>query len=392
VVCFPRWYIKDVVDGVMDDMPRYEVVDYLIEKGFEATIAEKISEELGVEMVEDLPLIREQNILKLNFLTPKDKDTLWHLVTASFEKLSLSEKEEIYKNRQQLHSGTGAQIMKVIINLISYEQPEFEVQTTTTISELKKLFEDDFGIPMQNFILKYKGQTLEDKMTLADYNIPDKGILDIEGNLISTLRPRYVNGHKDGLNSSGMTHEAGLDIKTMLDLLQQHSHLGAPNDTSTLDSGFWARQNRYWGDLKRLRSDIKSLEAKLLTVEKEKKDALAQAYKATVERDKALEQLGKLKADVAREKAIKEAQERAVTAAAQQRAATEAAAVEEKRRKDLEYIEEAHKRAEKQRADREEAKAKAEAEKSPPETEEDKRKREAEERRWAYMVNRHNGY
>jgi hypothetical protein len=29
------------------------------------------------------------------------------------------------------------QIMKVIINLISYEQPEFEVQTTTTISELK---------------------------------------------------------------------------------------------------------------------------------------------------------------------------------------------------------------------------------------------------------------
>ncbi len=88
-------------------MPRYEVVDYLIEKGFEATIAEQISEELGVELVEDLHLIREENILKLNFLTPEDKDTLWHLVTASFEKLSLSEKEEVYKNRQQLHSGAG---------------------------------------------------------------------------------------------------------------------------------------------------------------------------------------------------------------------------------------------------------------------------------------------
>jgi hypothetical protein len=119
------------------------------------------------------------------------------------------------------------QVMKVVINLLSYEQPEFVVQTTTTISELKKAFEDEFGIPMQNFILKYKGQTLEDERTLAHYNIPDKGILDIEGKLISTLHPRYVNGHKDGLNSSGMTHEAGRDIKTMLDLLQQHSHLGA---------------------------------------------------------------------------------------------------------------------------------------------------------------------
>ena len=94
--------------------------------------------------------------------------------------------------------------MKVIINLISYEQPEFEVQTTTTISELKKAFQDEIGIPMQNFILKYKGQTLEDKMTLADYNISDKDILDIEGNLISTLRPRYVNIEK----ASGMTWDS----------------------------------------------------------------------------------------------------------------------------------------------------------------------------------------
>ena len=135
--------------------------------------------------------------------------------------------------------------MKVIINLISYEQPEFEVQTTTTISELKKAFQDETGIPMQNFSLKYKGKILEDEMTLADYNISDKDILDIEGNLISTLRPRYVNGHKDGPNSSGMTYEAGRDIKTMLDLLQQHSHLGAPNGSATSSPGFVVRTRAY---------------------------------------------------------------------------------------------------------------------------------------------------
>jgi hypothetical protein len=111
--------------------------------------------------------------------------------------------------------------MKVIINLLSYEQPEFVVQTTTTISELKKSFEDEFGIPMQNFILKFRGQTLEDQKTLAFYRIPDGGKLDIEGKLISTLQPRYVNIDNDGLGSRGMTYEADRDIKTLLAQLQK---------------------------------------------------------------------------------------------------------------------------------------------------------------------------
>jgi chromosome segregation ATPase len=202
-----------------------------------------------------------------------------------------------------------------------------------------------------------------------------------------------------------MTYEADRDINTMLALLQQHSHLGADNDAATLDSGFLTRQYRYWGNLKQLRKDVenlsehvKNLEAELVTVNKEKNDALAQAYKAGVERDNASYALKQLKAEIAKEEARKEAQARAAweSEKAQYRAAAEAAAAakakaEDQRRKDLEYIEEAHTRAEKQRADREEAKAKAEADKSRPETEEDKLKREVEEKRWAYMTNRHNG-
>jgi hypothetical protein len=152
-------------------------------------------------------------------------------------------------------------------------------------------------------------------------------------------------------------------------------------------------------DVENLTANVKNLEAELVTVNNEKNDALAKAYKAGVARDNDLVQLSKLKADVTKEKAIKEAQERAVAeaVAAQQRVATEAAAsakakAEDQRWKDVEYIEEVRKRAEKQRADQEEAKTKAEAEKSRPETEEDKRKREAEERRLDYNTRRHNGY
>jgi hypothetical protein len=68
---------------------------------------------------------------------------------------------------------------------------------------------------MQNFILKYNGQTLEDEMTLAHYNIPDNGKLDIEGNLLATLYPRYVNP-KDDPRASGL--EVGRDTDMKVDL------------------------------------------------------------------------------------------------------------------------------------------------------------------------------
>ncbi len=72
-------------------MRRYEVVDYLIEKGFEATIAEKISEELGVEMVEDLRLIELAQIPRIG-LTSKQEEDLWRLVKLAYK---------------DLHSGAG---------------------------------------------------------------------------------------------------------------------------------------------------------------------------------------------------------------------------------------------------------------------------------------------
>jgi hypothetical protein len=84
-----------------------------------------------------------------------------------------------------------------------------------------------------------------------------------------------------------MTREPHADIQAMRALLQQHAdlaHLAArPDDPEApLDAGFWAGQTRYWGDLKRLRTDNAALEAKL-------KEAVERMTDAEAERDAAVD-------------------------------------------------------------------------------------------------------
>ena len=83
-------------------------------------------------------------------------------------------------------------VMLVRINLLSYETPEYHVQAGTKISELKHMIEDDVGIPVANFVLKFGGRALDNEQTLGHYGIHEGSMLDIEGNLLSTLRPRFV--------------------------------------------------------------------------------------------------------------------------------------------------------------------------------------------------------
>lgn len=82
--------------------------------------------------------------------------------------------------------------MQVRINLVEYYQPTYDVQQNTTISELKQMIEDHVGIPTDNFVLKFNGQTLENGMTLGYYKIHEGSLLDIEGTLLPTLHPRFV--------------------------------------------------------------------------------------------------------------------------------------------------------------------------------------------------------
>ena len=82
--------------------------------------------------------------------------------------------------------------MRIKINLLSYEQPEYEVLQSTEISEVKQQFQNEFGIPMQNFELWFDGHALQSNKTLGFYNIPDGALLEIHGNLLATLHPRNV--------------------------------------------------------------------------------------------------------------------------------------------------------------------------------------------------------
>jgi hypothetical protein len=103
----------------------------------------------------------------------------------------------------------------------------------------------------------------------------------------------------------------------MLALLELEG-LGGATDGSSSKWNLKARSRAYWGDLAQLRTDKASLVAEVAElkqtvekVEKERNDALAQAYKAGVDRENALAELSQLKADIAREKARKKAAEQA---------------------------------------------------------------------------------
>jgi hypothetical protein len=103
----------------------------------------------------------------------------------------------------------------------------------------------------------------------------------------------------------------------MLALLELEG-LGAPADGSTPEGKWFPDTRAYLEKRAQLRRDKASLVVEVAglkqtveKVEKERNDALAQAYKAGVERDNALAQLSQLKADIAREKSRKVAAEQA---------------------------------------------------------------------------------
>ena len=78
----------------MSEHIEYAIVPFLIEKGFDRTTAEQISEEFGIEIPDDLPIIRKESIDDLQFLRDDDKEKLWNLVRVAFTALPEDEKED----------------------------------------------------------------------------------------------------------------------------------------------------------------------------------------------------------------------------------------------------------------------------------------------------------
>ncbi len=63
----------------MSEHTEYEIIPVLIFKGFDKTTAERISEELGIELPDDLRLLKVEAVYALQFLTADQKSKLWAL-------------------------------------------------------------------------------------------------------------------------------------------------------------------------------------------------------------------------------------------------------------------------------------------------------------------------
>ena len=79
--------------------------------------------------------------------------------------------------------------MKVRINLTSNTEIHFHVQENTLISELKQLVYNNIRIATHTFQLVFKEEILLDDQPLSHYHIKDDDLLDIQGDLNSTLFP-----------------------------------------------------------------------------------------------------------------------------------------------------------------------------------------------------------
>jgi len=69
--------------------------------------------------------------------------------------------------------------MKVSIKIINGKTCDIEVLETDSISNLKEKINDKVNISPSKQILEFKGQLLEDKKCLKDYNIESKSILEL---------------------------------------------------------------------------------------------------------------------------------------------------------------------------------------------------------------------
>jgi hypothetical protein len=174
-----------------------------------------------------------------------------------------------------------------------------------------------------------------------------------------------------------MTYEADRDIKTMLALLELEG-LGGATDGSTSEGKWFPDTRAYLEKLAQSRRDKASLVAEVAglkqtveKVEKERNDALAQAYKAGVERDNALAEVAQLKAarDKERDMKVKAAQaawDKEVAATRAERAASLRAEAAEKARvlREQNVREEVEKAREEVEKRRQEALVAAQAERS----------------------------
>jgi hypothetical protein len=62
-----------------------EMIEYLKDKGSNSTTACGVSEELQIELIEDIPFIKYERIQRLTILSNDEKKKLWTMVKHSMK-------------------------------------------------------------------------------------------------------------------------------------------------------------------------------------------------------------------------------------------------------------------------------------------------------------------